>query len=119
VARHALRGGDRVRIAETNEEGTVEPGGMDKVRVQTDAGVTYILPPILVTWLPPLDEPELTIGARYRNAEDPSDERRWWYLPDSTTDTPFINVAQVGDSKTYRHYWGRDALPDRIEVDHG
>lgn len=116
--RRTLQKGDRCRISEADIEGTVSyTDHSTVVDVRTDDDqMTYSLPPILVDWLPPVDEPELPIGACVRNADDADDGRRWWYLPASDSDSPFINVIRVGDTKTYREYLRRDQLPARIEI---
>lgn len=94
-----IRDGDRVMISETLEEGVVLRADLDVIRVRTDTGTIYQLPPILVDWRPPLDEPDVN--------------RCYWYLPSSHDDQPWISIMTVGD-KHIRQFWRRDQLPDRI-----
>lgn len=113
--RRVLQPGDRAAIYEADIYGEVQDVDFDLVVLRGDNGQVYRLPSVVVSWIPPVDDPVFEVGAAYRDADDPQAAERYFYLPDTTTDTPFLTVTQVGEDKFYRRYWRRDELPRRIE----
>jgi|SRR6185369_5909126 len=111
--RRELQPGDRAAIYEADVSGTVRSSNLAVTVLDGDDHVTYTVPTMLVSWIPPDDDPVFEIGAAYRDADEPGGER-YWFLPDSTTDTPFIAVVATAN-KLYRRYFRRDQLPRQIE----